>query len=160
MGYTHYWYRKPSPADRQTYQALGSDIKRIIAEAERQSIIINGPGGFGSPEMNEQYISFNGDSDAQLDHESFVWRAEAIQSEWEKRMEGESNETFTFCKTAYKPYDAVVTAVLIRAKELYGDAVRVVSDGSWAEWADGRALYEQVFGTEPTCPFTSEGVSI
>jgi hypothetical protein len=67
---------------------------------------------------------------------------------------------FDFCKTARKPYDAVVTACLILLKQTYGDAVEVSSDGSWSEWQDGRDLYAKVFGVEARAPFEDETVSI
>ena len=60
---------------------------------------------------------------------------------------------FNFCKTAYKPYDAVVTAILIRAKVIYGDSVQIRSDGDWSEWQSGRDLHEKAFGEVADCPF-------
>jgi hypothetical protein len=74
------------------------------------------------------------------------------QYEYKKGTDRE-NEIFEFCKTAYKPYDAVVTAVLIRAKEIYGTVVEIYSDGNWDEWRAGRDLYERVFGEVAKCPF-------
>jgi hypothetical protein len=85
-------------------------------------------------------------------HESFRWTSEVtrepVDGEW----------VFDFTKTAYKPYDAVVTAILIRAKHIYGDAVRVESDGSWDDWTMGRNLYELTFGMAPESPFSRSEV--
>lgn len=47
---------------------------------------------------------------------------------------------FSCCKTAYKPYDLFVTAVLIAAKHHLGDMFRVSSDGDEPDWNDGRQL--------------------
>jgi len=60
---------------------------------------------------------------------------------------------FSFCKTAMRPYDAVVTAILIRAKTIYGSCAIISSDGDWeTDWQEGRRLYEAVFGEVAPCP--------
>jgi hypothetical protein len=89
-----------------------------------------------------------------MSHETFTWKALPTQVEWRK----DEPEIFDFCKTAQKPYDAVVTAILIRAKEIYGSCVSISSDGDWSEWQDGRNLYEAVFGEVAQCPF--DGASV
>jgi hypothetical protein len=53
---------------------------------------------------------------------------------------------FAYCKTAYRPYDVVVTAVLIAFKRHFGDLVTVASDGNDANWDDGRILAEVAVG--------------
>ena len=59
-----------------------------------------------------------------------------------------------FCKTARKPYDETVTAILIRAKVRAGSAIRIRSDGDWREWWAGRDLVERVWpGEKAACPF-------
>lgn len=149
MGYTHYWRRPVGTEDREKFRELGTDIKRILEEAENQQIRIAGPSGVGNPEFNEQYIGFNGRG-PKLDHESFVWTCATERPPYYDHYSKPADEpVFDFCKTARKPYDAVVTASLIRAKHIYGDQVHVSSDGSWDEWAEGRALYEKVFGEVP-----------
>ncbi len=150
MGYTHYWYRPEGHEDREAFRQLGTDAKRIIAQAERTGIHLGNWDGEGEPEFTELDFALNGVGEEA--HESFRWTSEVtrepVDGEW----------VFDFTKTAHKPYDAVITAILIRAKHIYGDAVRVESDGSWDDWADGRALYEQVFGTEAVRPFSREEV--
>lgn len=59
-----------------------------------------------------------------------------------------------YCKTARKPYDETVTAILIRAKVRAGSAINISSDGDWREWEDGRDLVERVWPKEKAaCPF-------
>jgi hypothetical protein len=159
MGYTHYWRRPVNHEDRVRFAQLGTDIKRIIEASERAGVKVCGPSGVGEPEFNEQFIAFNGRA-PKLDHESFVWTSKAERAEWDDpwRDQPAAEQVFDFTKTARKPYDAVVTACLLRAKHVYGGDVDVTSDGSWDEWAEGRALYAEVFGEEPTCPFTPEEV--
>ena len=53
---------------------------------------------------------------------------------------------FSFCKTAMKPYDAYVKAILIRAKLHYGELIRVSSDGDWSDWEKGRKICRDIFG--------------
>ena len=65
------------------------------------------------------------------------------------------------CKTAYKPYDMVVTAILIRATQLLGreymegnGCKEISSDGDWDEWVSGRRLVKRVFPEdEVLCPW-------
>lgn len=51
---------------------------------------------------------------------------------------------FGFCKTAYRPYDLTVTAVLIAAKHHFGCVVK--SDGDQKDWIDGAVLCNNLFG--------------
>lgn len=47
---------------------------------------------------------------------------------------------FACCKTAFRPYDVLVTGVLIALKHHFGETVRVSSDGDDPQWEDGRIL--------------------
>ncbi len=58
--------------------------------------------------------------------------------------EGGSGWHFSFCKTAYKPYDLAVTAFLVIAKHHLKEKLSVQSDGETQHWADARILCEQV----------------
>lgn len=161
MGYTHYW-RRPRP-DGEHYHIhsaymfgnLAFDALKIIKQAEINGIRIRDAYGENEPEFNEAQFGINGDATAFVDgrdlaHESFIWEGIPAVSLLRK----DEPETFDFCKTAHKPYDAVVTAILIRAKHIYGKYVSVSSDGEWSEWQAGRELYETVFGEVAECPFT------
>jgi len=122
MGYTHYF----NQSNPETFARTALDAKTIL---ESTDIPVASWDGTGEPEITEGKISFNGADDDS--YESFVIPAEGGRG---------------FCKTAHMPYDAVVTAVLIRLAHHGGS---VSSDGNWAEWADGRALVEEVFGETP-----------
>ena len=151
VGYTHYWYRPVNNAGSvHQYTELRMDAARIISTAMDGGIEVRGPFGVGQPQFSEERFAFNGDKENDFWHETFSWKRYPTLHDYEV-AEGKT-ETFDFCKTAYKPYDAVVCAVLIRAKEIYGDLVRVKSDGNWGEWASGRKLYELTFGREATNP--------
>lgn len=134
MGYTHYWSATQYTPDSEAYGHTLVDAKAIIEEARRQGITIvrdyDEPGT--DPELTEGRIWLNGEGED--GHETFVFDA----------VPG----SFTFCKTERKPYDAVVGAILIRAKVHYGEAIKISSDGSnewdsddqWAVWPAARQL--------------------
>lgn len=153
MGYTHYWDRDAkNVGSAYLFGKLALDVKSVIARANTEGIVICGAMGEGEPEFTEGYFAYNGSQVGGLDHETFYWEALPEQPDWQRKHFGNSR-IFTFCKTAYKPYDAVVTATLIRAKVVYGKLVDISSDGSWSEWQAGRDLYALTFGEEAPCPF-------
>lgn len=145
MGYTHYISRPTNNAGSAfMYGNLALDAKTICDYAHGIPLA-NGNAEAGTqPIFTESHFSLNGVSDKNGDngHETFYWAGIPTQPEYRK----DSPEYFEFCKTAHKPYDAVVTAILIRAKVIYGSCVSISSDGDWAEWQAGRDLYETVFG--------------
>jgi hypothetical protein len=154
MGYTHYNYRPVNNAgSAEMYGKLALDAKAICEHAYTVGIKLGDWSGENgtSPQFTEGEFSLNGIDD--MSHETFTWKAIPTQVEWRK----DEPEIFDFCKTAMKPYDAVVTAILIRAKEIYGSCIRISSDGDWHEWQDGRDLYEAVFGEVAECPFEKVG---
>lgn len=53
---------------------------------------------------------------------------------------------FQKCRTCYKPYDLAVCCCLLVAKRRFGSLVVVASDGVDRNWADVRALCQQVLG--------------
>lgn len=142
MGYSHYWYRPHGHEDREAFRELGTDAKRIITTArEREGIEVAGWDGTGAPGFDEQSFRLNGCDPESC--ETFVWESRA----WGWHYEGDPR-AFGCVKTARNPYDAVVCAILIRAKLIYGDYLTVSSDGDWhAEWIPGRRLYLATFDT-------------
>ncbi len=175
MGYTHYWRRpRNNSGTPEMFGRLALDTKKIINQAEYEGIRIRNGWGGEVPDFNEAFFGINGDASAvdgygrDLAHEGFVWEAVPTFKAWQQN----EPESFDFCKTAYKPYDAVITAVLIRAKVIYGDCVSVSSDGDWdlnesrsnpdfntdGSWVKGRELYERVFGEVAACPFARSSV--
>ena len=131
MGYTHYW-RQPEKVEADKFAAFTKNVALIIKTADDAGIPLGGSSGQGSPEVLENVIAFNGF--ANFGYESFIL---------------ENGEEFSFCKTGQRPYDAVVTAVLIQLKRELGDAFTVTSDGKWSDWTEGRNLYAETFGEEP-----------
>ena len=149
MGYPHYWERPDGHEDRDAFRRLGTDAKKIIAAAREIGIAIGDAYGEDEPVFSEQHFALNGAGEHA--YETFWWDSKATKAAW-----ATTDTAFAFTKTARLPYDAVVTAILIRAKEIYGDAVEVMSDGLWEEWQAGRDLYARVFGREASEPFSRE----
>ena len=130
MGYTHYWYR-PEELDGNIFPSFVVDARKLAEEWDRSqgNGHLAGPTGEEGtdPEFSRTIVSFNGLEDDS--HESFI-----IQQIFPKdgyRSTDDAGRLFDFCKTARKPYDALVCAVLIAFKHHFGDAVVVSSDGEW-----------------------------
>lgn len=66
------------------------------------------------------------------------------------------NLYFDFCKTAYRPYDLVVTAILLAAKHRLKNRIRVSSDGTDAQWWDTKLFTFNVLGFGPEYAFRPE----
>jgi hypothetical protein len=132
MGYTHYWTitKELTPAQ---FKEWTNGVKAIVETATEAGIALGNGLGFDAPNIDETLVAFNGVGEG--GHEIFGIRL--------------GDEGFDFCKTAEKPYDAVVTASLIHAKKIFGDAIEIKSDGNWDDWDSGKVLYETVFDIQP-----------
>lgn len=120
MGYTHYW-RNESGITIEQWQRIASDARRVIELA--RPIIQREYNDYGPPAVDDEVIIFNGiGADG---HETF-WFTKGSHS-------------FAFCKTALKPYDRVVCAVLAIAKK-HAPRLSVSTDGDWGDWQEGLAL--------------------
>jgi hypothetical protein len=144
MGYTHYYTKTgTSRDDALRFEMFMNGARTIIEYATTYDGIqlADATGDhLGQWECNKETVRFNGygpDS-----HETFDWSIDS--------------SGFGFTKTAYKPYDAVVTACLIHLKDVYGDLVDIGSDGSWLDWRDGATLYRNATGLTANSPFELE----
>jgi len=114
MGYTHYW-DKPQAMTAEEWKALTVRARQILTYAQDMMGIalsedydVNKP-----PIVDELQIRFNGYEDE--GHETFHLFPGPI--------------AFDFCKTARKPYDAPVVAILMEAARIAPDAFSWSSDG-------------------------------
>ena len=125
MGYTHYWNFIEEPS-REKFIEFAEGVKQIVATAQEAGIDI------ADEEYGDDKIVFNGvGADS---HETFFVSADGVD--------------FNFCKTAQKPYDIAVTASLILAKKVFGDNIKISSDGDWSDWEGGQLLYESVYDVQ------------
>lgn len=122
MGYTHYYQQGsiPTPA---LFQSFTTHVLELV-QASGIAIQVT---------IEPDFLSING-ADGE-DYEDFVIRRNDL--------------TWDFCKTARRPYDTVVTAVLILARYTFPD-FHLSSDGSWLGWLFGRKLFTSVMHLEPT----------
>jgi len=132
MGYTHYW-RNPSGFPAATWKRITKDVRLVLAKLPKDCKIDDQNGGV--PIINDEMIWFNGVGDGE--YETFHLAAGA--------------QTFEFCKTAMKPYDLAVTAVLLIAKH-HHKAFDVSSDGKPEEWAPAKKLVKKVLGYKTKAP--------
>jgi hypothetical protein len=123
MGYSHYFtLKKPiPPADWAKIKTIAG---KILAKAAADGIQIE-------DESDGTDVTFNGvGKDA---HETFYLDPNHLG--------------FYFCKTANKPYDVVVTAILAAIHtETKGEFYDIRSDGDAKDWLDGIALADEALG--------------
>lgn len=160
VGYTHYWYRVelpdgPLPAEpSDAYGRLAFDTIAIIDAATHAGVeLADGVAGVGTkPEVSEGRIWFNGARPRSA--ETFVWPADPHNGQDRRWVTYRWERWAGWCTTKWQPYDAVVCAVLIRARVHYGPSIRVLSDGCWEasatepSWEAGRRLVVAVFGPD------------
>lgn len=134
MGYTHYWTPKKVSEDKfkdfaRTCKELYKNLPKTTDTAGGyhldDQLEIRGWDGTGKPTFTLKEISFNGNSERNLDHETF--RIAFNEFEW------------SFCKTERKPYDLLVCACLIAARDIMGWEVR--SDGNIFGWKPAIEFY-------------------
>jgi hypothetical protein len=130
MGYTHYWNQTKSLTMPQ-WIVVHKDICSIIKEAGRQGIKLEAD-GYGAPRGKAPYrgadfIAFNGAGHES--HETFSVCP----------IKDDDGNHGWFCKTARKPYDTAVTAILIYLESIAG-MIKADSDGYRDDWNQGLDL--------------------
>jgi hypothetical protein len=131
VGYTHY-HTQHQEIPAETWAAIRADAERLIEAARLGDVAICGWDGTGDPVHDEQEIRLNGSAVGDLDHETFALER--------------AGSGFAFCKTARKPYDAVVAGILARAVHHAGQSViSVSSDGDMHDWENVIRLLERLW---------------
>jgi hypothetical protein len=134
MGYTHYWTRPRFEISKAVWKQITNDVQRIVAlsptplayESDQQK----------PPCADGKLIRFNGIGED--GHETFY--IERSITDRKPRYQGD-NPKWTFCKTAHKPYDVAVTAVLAYLDSRWPDLFKQVSsDGEPSDWQAGIEL--------------------
>lgn len=106
-----------------------ADVKKLV---KNSPVPLAGGDGTGKPVLKANLISLNGvDEDS---HETLYIDRVFGDS---YRQKDEKGFLFNFCKTATKPYDVVVTAILACFKNHFGWSVRLSSDGEKSDWQAG-----------------------
>jgi hypothetical protein len=151
MGYTHYYTQKRSFTDSEWHNIRqAADI--ILRPAK--DVIDQRKGSDQKLWINKDSIRFNGIGPDD-DHETFYLPKQKPSFDWVRR-EGKwvkqslLNDKFHCCKTARKPYDKYVTALLIVIHNFANGALDIASDGFYEEWIPGKEFASK-------CCFKGEG---
>lgn len=100
IGYTHYWTTSET-ATKKNWKEFCKQARLIIAGFDGK---ICGGDGNGKPEISDECIWLNGCAEDEHDHETFNITV--------------NGGAWDFCKTARKPYDTVVVALLMVGKRM------------------------------------------
>lgn len=155
-GYTHYWKWKIVPPAARVeaclppMEKLIEKRRAILADPKDrtgEAAVFRDTAPFGDGGELPR-LAFNGIGDNA--QETFAFPVAAFADD----------PSFTFVKTNWKPYDEVVAACLIVARDCFPrDELEIRSDGTWAnEWQAGAALYEDVLGRKAKNPLTEVDV--
>ena len=125
MGYTNNWHQKDDFTDTE-FNKLAKHTKKMIKFFEEELEI-----KFSQKEIdiNLNFISFNGDNENDLDHETFIF--EQIKREkydYETDDDYDNLGAFYFCKTNRKPYDALVWNILRKAYQIAPEKIHIRND--------------------------------
>ena len=122
MGYTHY-FQLDREVTQQEWDSFTKGVYQLIENAWDIPL---------DTAVTAGYIAINGVGEES--HENlFITRKD---TRW------------SFCKTARKEYDAVVTAILILAHYTFPNFA-LSSDGEWSDWEEGRDLFTHTFHLVP-----------
>jgi hypothetical protein len=138
MGYTHYWtFRRPAKgeakATEKKYQAALKECSRFVLKYQSEALGDARLSGFTAHTPIGTYGGLKVNGKGENAHEDFYMR-----EHFKQNLEQASSASF--CKTAQKPYDIVVTACLTILKAHLGDLIEVHSDGDKDDWKPCRAL--------------------
>lgn len=139
MGYTHYWtFKKPESMiySDTRYQYAVMNISNLVHAYSQEFGHLSGFTAHCEPGVYRG-VNFNGAREK--GHETFFLR-ESLKDYFKKE-----SEPFNFCKTARKPYDALVTASLIILKYWLGPEISIQSDGSLDDFSKGKEILKRFF---------------
>lgn len=117
MGYTHYWKGNLRPTKKQ-WDAIMEEVSKVLETKTAFKLIRYESDKSTPPRLDAEAIRFNGRG--KNGHETFYLTRDP--------------SSFEFCKTAQKPYDLLVTAVLTIVHHFAPDCYEVSSDGWPDEW--------------------------
>ena len=148
MGYTHYLYRAPE-LEPAHYTAFAAEARTLLRDIDAMLVRdhgtgLAGPHGTGPFIVTDERVSFNGA--APSDYETCHIERSVAPDDYRRDDADDHGRVFSFCKTAYKPYDAAVIAIYALAVDHFGAAVSVDSDGGAEAIEEGRQLASRLLG--------------
>jgi len=137
MGYTHY-FTQHKTASKSQWAKIQDDFKKVAAHEDCPKIWGNPYDDENSaPVVNGDEILFNGGYETM-----HVTRKIGERQSWRRGEEG----VFNFCKTACKPYDSVVVALLVIMAKHASKVWDISSDGEPEDWREGLDLAKSATG--------------
>lgn len=148
MGYTHY-YTQYADFTNEEWEKIKSYTDQMISSLPATSASAGGyysdeplelANGFGEedPVVDDDEIWLNGKG--KLGHETFhLSKVKPENPDYVKDRES----YWDFVKTARKPYDLIVTAILFAANVVAPNTLQYDSDGDNSEWTEGVKLFAQ-----------------
>jgi len=133
MGYTHYW-RQQRDFTETEWQELTRLTKLILADFLKLQL-------YSELNINKEEIRFNGIGED--GHETFlITKKKRAKADYEEQHAYDKKGAFNFCKTAHKPYDKYVVAVLCAIYNMFGHynmtpMSEITSDGNSDDWKEG-----------------------
>ena len=154
MGYTHYWRQARDFTDVEWIEL--TRLAKLITNGS-QGILAHYPATVGEDDyyggieddvfiIDDEEIRFNGIGED--GHETFlITKKKRAKADYEEQHAYDKKGAFNFCKTAHKPYDKYVVAVLCavhrvaQKQGLLGDymqsMMKITSDGNTKDWTEG-----------------------
>ena len=137
MGYTVYYSQK-RPFTNLEWQRITDNVRDMFNRLKQ----VKGGSGEGRPLIDNTDIIFNGDGSKGEDHETFQLM--------------KAGDGFQFCKTARKPYDRYVKAMLVVANFYAPGALEVTCDGDnepdcWTEGVRIATIYTKPLNGRVPC---------
>lgn len=144
MGYTHYWTKRRDLTTEERERFL--NYAEIIVGNNSETAFPLSP-ELTVVDRDRNTVIFNGDpaDPDDLTHEDFWLELDAPVGE------------FQFCKTARKPYDTAVTAVLLALDLAAHKAYAISSDGDEFDWTAAETEVSKVAGFRPEIEFNADG---
>ena len=145
MGYTHYWEFKSSHGKSKTveatYQLAVRQCQRIIKGYNKRVKALdkkhpNRLAGYSAYTKISEYSGIDVNGTGDLGHETF-----SVADHYSKNRD---KDFWGFCKTANKPYDAVVVACLLTLRYYLCDLITISSDGDYLDFVEGQRLAEDI----------------
>ncbi len=131
MGYTNYWHQIEDFTDIE-FMKLANHTRKMIKFFEEELEIKFSEVTFKELALKEddlQYISFNGDNENDLDHETFIFeQTKREKYDYETDEDYDDLGAFNFCKTNRKPYDALVWNFLRKAYQIAPKKISIGND--------------------------------
>lgn len=143
MGYTHYFHDTGHPPTPEQIQAITRAFRRLLTErasAQEKSLICHECDEPDRPPIvDDALIRFNGKGRDGHDTMVLDMSGATRSTTLEFNLKG-----FNYCKTAGKPYDVWVTALLALMEALAPGCWKIYSDGYPEDWTAGVELARRV----------------